>query len=63
MNEVIELLVKADSTLKDISVKDEDVYRMRNARVYLKTAFDVLEIIAAQEQQKEGGEQECQTNE
>lgn len=42
MNQILELLVRADKQLEQIAVKGVDTYLMVNARTLLKTAYDAL---------------------
>lgn len=42
MEQILNLLAKADSHLEQISVKGADAYLMVNARTLLKAAFDAL---------------------
>lgn len=42
MDQIIGLLIKADSQLEQIAVRGNDAYLMVNARSLLKAAFDAL---------------------
>lgn len=42
MEQILNLLAKADSQLEQIAVKGADAYLMVNARTLLKAAFDAL---------------------
>lgn len=42
MEQIINLLAKADAQLEQIAVKGSDAYLMVNARTLLKAAFDAL---------------------
>ena len=42
MEQILNLLAKADSQLEQIAVKGSDAYLMVNARTLLKAAFDAL---------------------
>ena len=42
MEQILNLLAKADAQLEQIAVKGSDAYLMVNARSLLKAAFDAL---------------------
>lgn len=53
MDNIVALLVDTDRALEEISVKGEDVFRMRNARVMMKQVFDLLTNLETEEQNQE----------
>lgn len=50
MEQIISLLFDADKELNTVSVSGDDVFRMRNARTLMKTAFDLLQELAKNDQ-------------
>lgn len=52
MEQIINLLAKADVQLKQIAVSGADAYRMVNARTLLKAAFDALQQPTEQAEQE-----------
>lgn len=53
MEQILNLLAKADSQLEQISVKGTDAYLMVNARSLLKAAFDSLSVQQSEPSEKE----------
>lgn len=53
MEQIMNLLAKADSQLEQISVKGADAYLMVNARSLLKAAFDSLNAQPSEPSEKE----------
>lgn len=43
MNQLAELLARADAQLELITVRGQDAYRMVNARTLLKAVYDALQ--------------------
>lgn len=54
MNQLAELLARADTQLEQIAVSGADAYRMCNARTLLKAVYDAIQKQPTEEVSEDG---------